>query len=217
MIVTKPKCVIFDWDNTLISTWPKIAMALNSALEFFDKPRWSIAEVKANSHKSLKDGFPIIFGHNWEEARDIFYKVYEETSDIEALEGGERILKLLQKNNIKAGIVSNKRGDILRKEVQDIGWDDYFFGAVGSLDAHCDKPHPDPVYHLLEGIHMESSNKVWFIGDTTVDIECAVNSGCIPILFGDKTSSPDLDEKHFKYLQVKNHNEFYDLITKYLE
>jgi phosphoglycolate phosphatase len=33
-----PKAVIFDWDNTLVDSWPVIHHALNETLEAYGKP-----------------------------------------------------------------------------------------------------------------------------------------------------------------------------------
>jgi phosphoglycolate phosphatase len=36
----------------------------------------------------------------------------------------------------------------------------------------------------LDGAPVRAGPEVWFIGDTAVDMECALNSGCVPVLLG---------------------------------
>ena len=45
-----------------------------------------------------------------------------------------------------------------------------------------DKPACDPVHLALEGSGVVAGEEVWFVGDTSVDMECAINSGCVPVL-----------------------------------
>jgi hypothetical protein len=46
-------------------------------------------------------------------------------------------------------------------------------------------------------------DEIWLVGDTIADVECAYNSGCRAIVFGDeqgrvsKTISPEILEKGF--------------------
>ena len=38
------------------------------------------------------------------------------------------------------------------------------------------------VVMALEGSGLRPGPAVWFVGDTDIDMQCAVNSGCIPVL-----------------------------------
>ncbi|MFM7557883.1 MAG: HAD family hydrolase, partial [Alphaproteobacteria bacterium] len=74
----KPDAVIFDWDNTLVDTWPLIHQSINKTMEAMDKPVWSFQKVKDTVHKSMRESFPEIFGNSWQEAGDIYKKSYQE-------------------------------------------------------------------------------------------------------------------------------------------
>ena len=45
MNLPKPNAVIFDWDNTLVNTWPIIAEALNATFRALKKPDWCMDEI----------------------------------------------------------------------------------------------------------------------------------------------------------------------------
>jgi phosphoglycolate phosphatase len=92
------------------------------------------------------------------------------------------LISSLAGKGIWLGVVSNKQGDHLRQEAHHLGWDRYFGRIVGATDAPRDKPAPDPVNLALEGSGLAPGSDVWFVGDTSIDMECARNSGCVPVL-----------------------------------
>ena len=53
--LTLPKAVIFDWDNTLVDSWPVIHHALNETLEAYGKPLWTLEETKDRVRHSMRD------------------------------------------------------------------------------------------------------------------------------------------------------------------
>jgi phosphoglycolate phosphatase len=110
-------------------------------------------------------------------------------------------------------MVSNKEGNTLRKEIKEMGWDIYFECMIGSMDAIKDKPNPEPVYMALEKMNLQKGNHIWFVGDTTVDIECAHSSGCTPILYGDKVAAPDLESLNIPHKHVECHVGLVELLT----
>lgn len=187
-ILTKPKAVIFDWDNTLLDTLPILEKALNTTLLAFGMEPWSRERVVKSTHHSLRDSFPVLFGGRWEEACDIFYAAYDEAKVLgnSPLPGSKNLLKLFAAHGIYMAIVSNKNGEILRAEVASLGWTDFFSKIVGSADCVEDKPSAVCVDAALSAFD-ESKNArsdVWFIGDTSVDAACARNAGCRFILVG---------------------------------
>ena len=50
----KPKAIIFDWDNTLVDTWPLIHQAINITLEKMGKKKFSLEQVQNEIHKFLE-------------------------------------------------------------------------------------------------------------------------------------------------------------------
>ena len=79
-------------------------------------------------------------------------------------------------------MVSNKRGDLLRREATRLGWEGYFERLVGANDAARDKPAVDAVEMALGDSGLAPGPEVWFVGDTDIDMVCAANAGCLPVL-----------------------------------
>ncbi len=64
----RPKAVLFDWDNTLIDSWPVIFEATNATLTEFGHDPWTLEEIKGRVRKSLRNAFPEYYGDRWQEA-----------------------------------------------------------------------------------------------------------------------------------------------------
>ena len=183
-VKTPPKAVVFDWDNTLVDSWLCIQAAMNATLRKMDHPEWDMEETKARVALSLRDSFPTMFGARWEEARDIFYQSFEaiHIDYLRPLPGATAMLEALAKLGVHLSVVSNKNGRYLRQEAKHLGWDSLFARLVGATDAAEDKPSPAPVHLALAESGIAAGAEVWFVGDGEVDMRCAVNAGCLPVL-----------------------------------
>jgi phosphoglycolate phosphatase len=182
-----PRAILFDWDNTLVDSWATIHEALNFLMRAMDKPEWSLADTKEKVRLSLREAFPLHFGDRWEEARDIYLERFRtiHLDRLTPLPGREALLRDLAEQGIFLGVVSNKTGELLRREVARLGWSGYFGSIVGAGDAPADKPACEPVHLALAASGVPPGPDVWFVGDTAVDIECARNSGCLGVLLAD--------------------------------
>jgi phosphoglycolate phosphatase len=182
-----PRAILFDWDNTLVDTWATIHEALNFLMRAMEKPQWSLAETMERTRLSLRDAFPPLFGARWEEAREVYLGRFREIhlDRLRPLPGREAMLRALAEEGMFLGVVSNKTGELLRREVAQLGWSDFFGSIVGAGDAPADKPAAEPVHLALSSSGVPAGADVWFVGDTAIDMECARNSGCIAVLLGE--------------------------------
>ncbi len=182
--LTRPSAVVFDWDNTLVDTWPVIHAALSRTFEAMGHDPWSLAETKARVSKSLRDSFPGLFGDRWEEAREVFYATFREIhlEGLGVLSGAETLLQRLKQDGVPMAIVSNKTGSFLRTEVAHLGWTGYFAAVVGAGDAARDKPDPAALRLALAPLKQPIQETVWFIGDSRSDLELAKAARCTGIL-----------------------------------
>jgi phosphoglycolate phosphatase len=89
-------------------------------------------------------------------------------------------------------VVSNKTGSLLRREAEWIGWSELFGSLIGAGDAALDKPDAAPVMLALEPSGIGPGEAVWLVGDTGVDMACAWNSGCVPVLLGSEPAEEEL-------------------------
>ena len=192
--LARPQAILFDWDNTLVDSWSTIHEALNHVMAAMDKPPWTIAETRARVRLSLRESFPLHFGERWEEARAIYLDRFRaiHLERLTALPGCAGMVEGLAGDGFFLGVVSNKTGSLLRREAEQLGWSQYFGRLVGAGDAALDKPHPAPVGLALEPSAVAPGDSVWFVGDTGIDMICAANAGCVPILLGGDPTSEEL-------------------------
>lgn len=180
----RPQAILFDWDNTLIDSWAAIHDAQNHTMRSFGLPEWTLPETRQRVRGSMRDTYPQMFGERWLEAGEVFYRRFAEKhlDALSPLAGAAELLATLHRDGVYLAVVSNKRGDYLRAEAQKLGWDRYFGRIVGAFDAPRDKPTADPVEMALDGSGLAPGDQVWFVGDADIDLECARNAGCVPIL-----------------------------------
>lgn len=188
-----PRAVLFDWDNTLVDNWAVVRAALNHTLVTFGREPWTVEEARHRIARSARDSFPALFGARWEEARALFHETFAAThlDSLSPCAGAAAMLDSLSATGLYLAVVSNKRGDLLRREARHLGWQGYFTTLVGALDAGEDKPAAAPVTLALAAGDIAPGPAVWFVGDATIDIECARNAGCTAILVGDGAIAVD--------------------------
>jgi phosphoglycolate phosphatase len=218
MKLPPPKAVIFDWDDTLLDTWQAALVARNAAFVAMGHEPWTDAEARARAGASGRDLFMQLFGERWEEAVKVYYDTFHAVAPekIRVFDQVDNILQKLHEQKIYLAVVSNKRGNILRKEAQDYGFDKYFGRVIGAGDAAADKPDPAPVFMALEGSGIAPGPNVWFVGDSHIDMICALNAGCTPILIETKPPPEDLLSLHPPAHRLGTHDDFMEFISEAL-
>jgi phosphoglycolate phosphatase len=192
--MTRPRAVLFDWDNTLVDSWDTIHDALRHCFTQMGREPWTIDEVKARTRLSLTEAFPPIFGERWQEARQHYFDRFHaiHLDSIKPLRGAVAMLDALAALGVPLAVVSNKTGATLRKEVAHFGWTPRFAKLVGAGDASADKPAAAPILMALEAMGVPASSAAWYVGDTAMDMQCAANAGCHAVLLHtDAAGDPD--------------------------
>jgi phosphoglycolate phosphatase len=181
----RPAVLLYDWDNTLIDGWAGITAALNAVFTDFGRPLWTVADTRGRVRVSLRDSFPAMFGDRWEHARDVFYGALTDThlDHVTPMPGAEAALQA--GTAWPQGVVSNKAGAFLRREVSHLGWDRFFGPVIGAGDAAADKPDPAPIHLALSRIGGEAGKAIWYMGDTALDMQAARAAGVTAVLIGD--------------------------------
>jgi phosphoglycolate phosphatase len=172
-----PKAIIFDWDGVLVQTTDFIKQAFIHTQQVVSP---HLEPQKELPGLSLRDYFPGFFGEKAALAEGIFYDYVEKNhlSVLKETPGASDLLRVLAEQPYPLFIISNKKGELLRKEVDYLSWAGYFSRVIGSGDCLEDKPAVLPVKIVLGSSLLEPSKDIWFVGDSAVDMECAGKSGC---------------------------------------
>jgi phosphoglycolate phosphatase len=190
-----PRAVIFDWDNTLVDSWPAIAQAINQVRDRYGLPIWDIQDIMRNCTRSARDSFPEWFGDRWPDAWKDYYAFFEAaraSAGLHPLAGASDLLSWLSGQGIPALVVSNKSDKYLQEEAELLGWKPFFASICGAHSAAKDKPAREHVDHALTLAGLTASPAIWFVGDSEADIQCARNAECTPVLIGSPGRAAEL-------------------------
>jgi len=177
--------LIWDLDGTLLDSYGVIASSLQETLtEFqvhmeFDEVRrrakeGSVSEVlKAAAEASgqpfqrLKERYSAISG-----ARIL---------EIPVMRHGEEILKETAAPGA-VYFVYTHRGKTAAPVLEHLGLQGFFKEVVTSVSGFPRKPAPDALIYLIEKHHLER-DRVFYVGDRSLDAACAKNAGVRSILY----------------------------------
>jgi phosphoglycolate phosphatase len=181
----RPTVLLYDWDNTLVDAWAGITGALNVVFAAFDKPLWTVNETRNRVRTSLGESFPLMFGDDWTRARDLFQATLtrEHLDHLQPMPGAADALDAGR--TWPQGVVSNKDGPFLRREVAHLGWSGHFGPVVGAGDAAAGKPDPAPILLALQQLGRAPDASIWYLGDTALDMVAARAAGVTAVLVGD--------------------------------
>jgi phosphoglycolate phosphatase len=133
---------------------------------------------------SLRESFPVMFGDKWEHARDIFYQTLTDRH-LDLVSPMPGVPEVLEAGIAwPQGVVSNKAGSFLRREVTHLGWSRFFGSVIGAGDAAIDKPDPAPIHLALSQLGRPPDPSVWYMGDTALDMQAARAAGVTAVLVG---------------------------------
>lgn len=183
--VKLPKAVLFDWDGTLVDTIPGLRKAHNHVRNALGFPDWTEDEFWENLKHSSRDLYPRIYGDRSDEAMQILRDFMDENhlSYLSELQDARAVLEVLRARDIPCGVVSNKRHEVLLREISHLGWQGFFFDALGAGVAAKDKPAADPLFLMLDRTSRGLlPQEVWMVGDTETDLAAGKAADCPTVL-----------------------------------
>ena len=188
IVKSPPKAILFDWDNTLVNNWDPIFFAYKKTLKALGLKKQSKEETLKNAKYSLRETFPRIFKNDWKKAKKVFYSEFKKIhlKKIKPIPNALKVLKKIKEKKIKCGVISNKDGNLLRKEINKLGWKKYFKVIVGANEAKKDKPSKYPLLLALNKISLKCNKNIWYVGDNEIDVEFAKKNKCFSVFVENK-------------------------------
>lgn len=188
-----PEIFLFDWDSTLVASMEKLKEVWYSMLQdVIDRGKTHKKHIKEFVPLEAVPHLPVAGVIEWifEEARPdvetIYWEHYARLYRTQPAEGAVNLLEWLKKRGVRMGIVSNHQGPQLRENIQSAHLEEYFEVLIGAGDSPYSKPDPQIVHFALEQfadpmVLRGPTQKVWFAGDSMVDLTCAAEAKVLPV------------------------------------
>lgn len=220
----KHKLVIFDLDDTLITTREATLLGRDAAIGalfgenpsvqdrfvllgkwqrlswFFGSDEWRVALTVLAIEGGISDSVQI----RVKKAEDILHTVF--FLNIQLVIGVEEILMKLIEMGIKIGLVSNGPKSRQQKKLEETKLNRYFNQGnviIEPDESKISKPHADQILKMCHQMNIQPKDTL-VVGDRVSDIVAANLAGCWSVLFYRR----NLEIKH-------HHNQVICLILKY--
>lgn len=171
--------VLFDFDGTLIDSYPAITASVNYVRSLHGEPPLPVDEVKVYVGR----GPDHLLGHTvpgYQKDVDVAsYRRHHPTVMVEMthlLPGAGELLAAARAAGKRVGLCSNKPRLFSAELLKSLGIAEYFDIVLGPEDVARPKPAPDMLIAAMQRLALPA-NHVLYVGDMTVDIETARGAG----------------------------------------
>ena len=179
MIVKNLKHFIWDFDGTLLDTYPNITGYLKRALNDFghDADKTEIRRKMMITIPYTIDYYSNLY--SLPELRDRYREYYKNEKDdpVRVFDGVREVLKRIRENGGTSYIFTNRGNDIYAL-LERVGMTDEFAEIITADSPHFKiKPAPDAILYIMEKYGADPENTV-MIGDRECDLGSGYNAGC---------------------------------------
>ncbi len=171
--------VICDWSGVLSYDRDFVHQGVNAVLKHYGKKKITLDELRTLMEGSVFDFYKKQGISDPEEAFSRFHVWFRDYGHPTPIPHALSTIETLLKRNIRVALFSSHPSQILQQEVVDYGYPKEI-DVYGSMN----KNFPNRV---LEGF-LESypSDRVFYLGDTTIDIQLAHDHGIISVAVADE-------------------------------
>ena len=176
---------IWDLDGTLLDSYEAILAGIEETFAQFDIP-YDKAEVRAFIlQTSVQDLLEKAGGERGLDADRLnqvrAQSLAEKNAQVILMPGAREVLAWANQQGIQQFVYTHK-GDNALTILRDLGLDVYFTEILTSQSGFARKPSPEAATYLIDKYHLDPE-QTYYIGDRTLDIEFAQNSGIQSINF----------------------------------
>ncbi len=122
----------------------------------------------------------------------------EKNAQVVLMPGAREVLAWADQAGIQQFVYTHK-GDNAFTVLRDLGLESYFTEILTSQSGFARKPSPEAAIYLLEKYQLDSDN-TYYIGDRTLDVEFAQNSGIQSINFLESSYEGNQRIKELAYI-----------------
>ena len=176
---------IWDLDGTLLDSYEAILSGIEETYARFDLP-YNKEEVRAfilkHSVQDLLEQVSKERGLNVTELNQVrAQSLAEKNAQVILMPDAREVLAWANQQGIQQYVYTHK-GDNALTILRDLGLDVYFTEILTSQSGFARKPSPEAAIYLISKYHLKP-DRTFYIGDRTLDIDFAQNSGIQSINF----------------------------------
>jgi len=195
------KTLLFDHDGTLMDSLEAVVAATNGVLTRRGLSPRDSGEILRGMRYPTAPRIRLLFDHPEAEGLPIpdpevlageFYGGYDEPviALTRPYPGIPEALVRLKEAGWKLGVVSNCRGDIVRRILESHGLLSLFDAVLGEEDIPAPKPDPRGLLTAAERLGA-LPQECWYVGDSEPDLQAALGAGIPCALVGWGTLEPE--------------------------
>ena len=179
------KTILFDLDGTIIDSTEAILESFKRSYKHFRKTPPKTEDILPQIGHPLFNMF-VNLGVKKEEAQEyvlVYKSIYStiHTQKTKLLPKAKEAVELAHSSRVILGVVTTKTGKYSIELLEFFGLMQYFSVLIGSEDVKKHKPNPEPIYEALKRLNVTTSNNVYMIGDTCMDMLAAKQAGIVGI------------------------------------
>ncbi len=179
------KTYIWDLDGTLLDSYKTIVDGLYDTYKEYgiELNKEEINEhVITYSVSSFINKMIDVTGISFDEMKKRYSEIGEEKKkEIQLIPGAKETLKALSDRGDKHYVFTH-RGKSTESVLKQLDIYDIFDEIVTSQSGFARKPEPDGINYFVDKYNLDRKN-VYYVGDRTIDMDCAKNAGVNGILF----------------------------------
>lgn len=176
--------IIFDFDGTLADSKECSILATEAAFKACHLDVPTVEEIAHYMGIPIEQSFKEMAKVNLTEEEFnkllVTFRNYYQQFENETLKlfpGIEEVLQQLQKQQVRCYVVSSKKTDVLRRNLQALQIETYFNDLIGSDQVQYYKPHPEGINLLIERYHLKAKDCL-MIGDAIFDVQMGKAANC---------------------------------------
>ena len=179
------KAFIWDLDGTLLDSYEIIVSSLKEIINemgiYIDKEEIAKHVIEYSVRSFVEKILPEA-NKSSEEIKERYSEIsHARTMDIKAMPDSLELLQYLSDRQA-SNFVYTHRGESTEAVLNNIGIKQYFKEVVTSLSGFPRKPNPGAINYLVEKYSLDKDS-TFYVGDRSIDIDCARNAGVKSILF----------------------------------
>ncbi len=186
--------IAFDWDGTLFDSTRVIVQAIQGAVADLGHPPPTDDQashvIGLGLTQALAHAAPSVPKDQWPKLAERYRFHYaQHLNDINLFPGTEIMLVELKSRGYKIAVATGKSRHGLDEALESIGMTELFH-ATRTADETRGKPDPLMLHELMDELDTPPERTL-MVGDTTHDLQLAINAGCpaLAVSFGAHPSS----------------------------